>query len=87
MAPETIHLSGAEGATDIFRLLALHKPPETEATKDTLLPRQSAAGPDIVPGYGNGFTVIVFNASTEPQALVTVYLIVSTPGDSPFTIQ
>ena len=33
----------------------------------------------------NGLTVIIFTAVSEPHELVTIYLIVSIPGDTPVT--
>lgn len=40
----------------------------------------------MAPALGNGFTVTGCVATAEPQLAVTVYIIVSTPADTPVTM-
>ena len=58
--------------TVALALPALHDPPGTASLSVTDVPAHKLSGPDIVPGSGNAFTIIVVVAEMEPHALVTV---------------
>ena len=70
-------------ATDA--LLLLHEPPGADSDKVIDEPAHTLVNPDILPAYGSALTAIGFVATALPQELVTVYLIVSTPPDTPVT--
>jgi hypothetical protein len=50
----------------------LQVPPETDEENVVGVPTQSESVPVILPGLGNGFTVMNAVATAKPQALVTV---------------
>ena len=67
-------------------LLLVQVPPVEDSVKVMLAPTQTPVGPPIVPGTGNGFTLILWLATPDPQALVTVYLIFPLPAAIPVTL-
>ena len=46
----------------------------------------TVAAPDIVPASGNGLIVMMLDVDTDPQALATVYITVSTPAETPVIV-
>lgn len=66
--------------------VAVHKPPLTESVRVMLLPVHTDEGPVTVPAFGNGLTVIKNDAAALPQMLVTVYIMLSVPAETPDTI-
>jgi hypothetical protein len=83
--PVTI-LPMAIGITVAVVLLLLHVPPGSAAADKVMLaPVHRLEEPVIVPASGSGFTVTVAVVAALPQLLVTSYLIVSTPADTPET--
>jgi len=74
--PETLALPSVE----------LHKPPGVPSVYAEVTSVQIVDAPDMTPAYGNGLMVITFIAADVPQVFVTVYLIVSKPGDTPVII-
>ena len=74
--------------TKAFPLLAVQTPPVTASEREIDSPRHTESGPVTVPASGAGFTVSTAVATAElvvAHVDVTVYIIVSTPGDTPST--
>jgi hypothetical protein len=66
--------------------LLLQVPPVPVVVKLIVVPVHTVLGPLIVPALGMGNTVIGLVLRAVPQALVTVYLMVSRPALTPVTI-
>ena len=66
-------------------LATLHVPPVAVLLIVMVAPTQTTVGPERVPASGAGFTVTTLVATCVPQALIMVYLMVSTPADTPLT--
>src|SRR5664279_3662476 len=69
----------------IAALLVLHTPPDVASDRVIAEPLQTLVAPDIAGTTGVAFTVIDFVELTEPQVVVTVYLIVAVPAATPVT--
>lgn len=63
----------------------LHTPPVIASVNDVVALTHTFEMPVIVPAKGNGLTVAVTVAATEPQLLLTKYDIVVVPADRPLT--
>jgi hypothetical protein len=72
--------------TVALRLLLLHIPPVTVSVKVMNEPTQTLERPVILPAFTDEFTVIVLVAVAVPHKLVTVYMMVSIPAETPVTI-
>jgi hypothetical protein len=57
-------------ATEV--LLLLHTPPAAPSVNVVVFPAHIVVDPLMVPALGAAFTVIVLEALTEPQLLITV---------------
>jgi hypothetical protein len=66
--------------------LLLQTPPVAASLKVILSPTHTLPVPVIVPASGNGFTVTLSAPLALPQLLLTTYLIVSTPAETPETM-
>ena len=66
-------------------LVLLQVPPVPVPESDIADDPQIEVAPEIVPAAGAGLTVIALKATTVPQPLVMVYLIVSAPAETPVT--
>lgn len=69
----------------IAALLLLQLPPLTASVNVIVDPVQTLAGPLIVPAVGAAVIVTAVVADAVPQLLVTVYVIVAVPADTPLT--
>lgn len=58
-------------------------PPGADPDRTVVYPRHKVLLPEMVPAAGSGFTVTGNVAAAVPQTVVTLYLIVSAPADSP----
>ena len=68
--------------TTAIELLELcHRPPDVVSVKEMVSPTQTVEGPEMLPTSGSGFIDIVLDEVAVPQLLLTVYVIVSMPGD------
>ena len=82
--PVTTPVVGFTEATPVLLLLQL--PPEGPVLLNVAVALiQTVAAPLTVPAFGSGFTAINCVALLVPQLLVTVYVIVAFPGDTPVT--
>ena len=63
-----------------------HVPPDTLSVNVVALPPHNTDAPVITPEIGAGLMVIVFVVESAPQALVTEYFMVSSPGFAPNTV-
>ena len=64
----------------------LQLPPGAASVSVIVEPRQTFTGPFIVPGLGSPDPIVmILVAVSEPQELVTIYLMVSVPGVTPVT--
>ena len=66
-------------------LLLLHAPPMAGSVSIIVDPTHTPDGPDMVPAFGAGLIVIIFDA-VVPDVPVVVYKIVSMPAVTPVTI-
>jgi hypothetical protein len=64
-------------------LLLFHTPPVIASVNVMLSWAHTLAAPLIAPASGNGFTAMLAAVEALPQLLLTIYLIVSTPADTP----
>lgn len=71
--------------TVAFVLLALHRPPVTGSVSVIVAPIHTSAGPLMAPAKGSGLMVINDVVVAVPQAVVTVYEIMSVPAATPVT--
>lgn len=71
-------------ATDV--LLLLQVPPITPSAKEIFSPMHTLDGPVIAPGDGGCVTVMGLDATSVPQVLETVYVIITEPAVTPVTM-
>jgi hypothetical protein len=66
-------------------LAALQVPPGIVPDRDMVAPTQTVSGPVILPAVGNALIVTIRVADATPHTLLTVYVMVSNPGNTPVT--
>lgn len=71
---------------EVVLLLEFHNPPGAVSERISIAPAQILEAPVIVPAIGIASTLTIINAMAVPQLLVTIYFMLSTPGDTPVTI-
>ena len=69
----------------IEELPLLHVPPDTPSVSVPVAPGHTLAVPAMLPAPGAELIEVTWIADALPQALVTVYLIVSSPASTPVT--
>jgi len=72
--------------TDALTFVALHTPPDVGSVSTIELPRHTKRGPEINPAAGTGSTVTGIATIVLQVPSVTVYSMVSAPGEIPVTV-
>ena len=83
-APVNSPVPGAIVAIAVLALL--QRPPTTVLLYIVVLPEHRDARPAIVPALGSVVTFIILVTVVDVQLLLTVYMMVSVPGEIPVTI-